>query len=210
MRCPMRNILITTLTLLVFLVPPTQTIYAYGGGGGSDSATGDSTSSSSVNMSFTGDHNSASTGVASHTSNVTVVRHQHSQTVNNEIKSTPLTVFQWVETIGDVTTGGAQAGVYGYAVYCWYVGKTVVLVPVALAWHVPKHTTRTIYGITTGNLDTVHKVNNKTWVGRIVNGFVVEGLINVREGRKGNPVPYPGPTRTHAPVKDIIHFRGVK
>ncbi|MBN2298933.1 MAG: hypothetical protein JXM72_10085, partial [Deltaproteobacteria bacterium] len=103
-----------------------------------------------------------------------------------------------------------QGGIYVYAVYCWYVGEAVVLIPVAICWHGPKHVTRTIYGLWTGNLDTVHEVNESSFTGRVVNGFVIEGMINYQNGKKGLPPKYPGPNRTHPPEKDILHFSGVK
>lgn len=191
-----------------------RSAFAYGGGGDdsapTDTSISDFEKNSAVNVSITGHENIRVSLVRNKPSPVKLTKYGHSQFGNEVVKSEWHTAFEWVETIGDLSTGGTQAGIYGYAVYCWYVGEAVVLIPVAVCWQVPKHTTRTIYGLATGNLDTVHEVNSHSFSGRIANGLVIEGLINLQRGARGEPIPYASPTRTHEPVKDILHFRGVK
>ena len=214
MKKTVSSVLVLLVSVALMSLVGFNAAFAYGGGGDYSSATDTSISTfesdSEVNVSIPFPRNIHVSWAEEKASPVKLTKYQHSQFGNKVVKSNWQSFLEWVESIGDLGTGGTQAGVYGYAVYCWYVGEAVVLVPVSICWQVPKHTTRTLYGLATGNLDTVHEVNKRSWNGRIVNGLVVEGLINLREGKRGNSIPYASPTRTHDPVKDITHFRGVK
>ncbi len=186
---------------------------AYGGGGGddqTDSTSASSTSDNTVNVSIPFPQNIHVSWAEETPAPVKLTNYEHSQFGNNVVKSNLHTAAEWTESIGDVSTGTSQLGIYGYAAYCWYVGGTVVLVPVSICWQGPKHTTRTIYGLWTGNLDTVYEVNSRSFNGRIVNRVLIEALINRQRVNRGLPPKFPGPNRTHSPERDITHFRGVK
>jgi hypothetical protein len=206
-------VLFVSLTLLS-LVDSRSAFAGYGGGGrdgAKDSTLSDFETKSEVKVIILSTEKIDLSRIRDNPSKVTLTKYKHSQFGNKVVKSNWQTALEWVESIGDLSASGTQGGIWVYAVYCWYVGEAVVLIPVAICWHGPKHLTRTIYGLKTGNLDTVHEVNEKSIGGRIFNRLVIEGLINAQRGGKGLPPKYlGGPTRSHPPEKDIIYFRGVK
>lgn len=83
-----------------------------------------------------------------------------------------LKFFYTFETFLDIGTFTANTGVLGYTIYCWKVGKTAIVFPVSMVWQVFKLGPRAIYGGTTGNMNTVKKLNEKTWTGRRANELI--------------------------------------
>lgn len=208
----MKTIAVLIFPVIIILAMPAHQALANGHGGGESDYTSvsDFESNRTVNVSISFPQNIHLSRTRDNPSKVTLTKYQRSQFGNKVVKSNWQTAFEWIESIGDISTSTTQGGIYVYAVYCWYVGEAVILVPVAICWHGPKHLTRTIYGIASGKLETVHEVNDRSFGGRIANGLVIEALINQHRRARGQPIPYPGPTRTHLPEKDIIYFRGVK
>ncbi|HOO44918.1 MAG TPA: hypothetical protein PLM29_01715 [Deltaproteobacteria bacterium] len=210
-------LLILLVSMILISHPGFRPAFAYGGGGGgggggtaTDTSLSDFETGSEVSVTIGTGEDLGVSWDRNNPSGVKIDKTDHSRAGNEIVKSDLHTAAEWVETIGDMSSTGTQTGIYVYAVYCWYVGEAVVLIPVAICWHGPKHITRTIYGLYTGNLDTVHEVNSRSFSGSLANAFIIEPIINYKNVKKGLPPKYPGPNRTHPPEKDIIYFRGVK
>ena len=213
MKMTVSFVLVLLVSITMMCLAGFHDAAAYGDGGGADidsTSVSSSESDSVVNVSIPFPENIHVSWAQDNASPVKLTNYGHRQFGNNVVKSNLHTVAEWTESLGNVGTGTTQLGIYGYAVYCWYVGGTVVLIPVSICWQGPKHTTRTLYGLYTGKLDTVYDVNSRSFSGRIVNRVLIEALINLQRVNRGLPPKFPGLNRTHPPERDITHFSGVK
>lgn len=92
-----------------------------------------------------------------------------------------LVVLQRTEATMDGATFLANAGVTGHMVYCFTVGGVAIVFPISLVWQFSKLSSRSLYGATLGNMNTVKRLNEQTWAGRRANNLInlVTGEVQI-------------------------------
>ena len=150
-------ILIVVILLAGFLSCPSISVFACGGDGNQAEPQGTGIKSNSL-------PNTASSGVNTDP--------DYEKFINElEIKKYrwKLEYYERLESAGDTGFGAINLGVTGYSIYCWKVGQIAIFLPVSIVWQVSKYSSRMGYGLYTGRMETVYKLNKKTWKGRQIN-----------------------------------------
>jgi len=118
-----------------------------------------------------GSYNSASSGVTFDRDQEYVFMNWYT---NNRIEEDRmwLVFFQRTEKTVDVATFTANVSILSYSAYCWKIGKAGIFFPISMVWQVSKLSSRALYGATTGNMNTVKKLNEQSWTGRRANELI--------------------------------------